>query len=229
MTTLTDKQIRERLYRVGLDPEEPSMRSESKIRIKDMLSLEQIQQCSVDLRLGHNLKTWNIRSSYRGTSRKLGFIDFKNPSEYPEPIDVRLNAKEMGYVLHPGDCVLWETMEHLTLPSDIKAQVMGRSTIGRCFVTVHKTAGLIDPGFSGRITLEVKNQFHQSVRLYVGQRVAQVCFEQLQYSVTRPYGTAGNHYKNSDHVENPVLVLDKACLAYHKKMRETAETLEKNR
>lgn len=110
----------------------------------------------------------------------------------PASLDVRLGeelyvfekdytVKKNEHVLEPGKRYLGHTKETISLPNDIAAQLAGRSSIGRQGIIVHKTAGWIDPGFSGQITLELMNLGNEPVTLKTGQRVAQMVFFQLDF------------------------------------------------
>lgn len=105
---------------------------------------------------------------------------------------------EVGWRIMPGDFVLASTLEEVLLPDDIAARVEGKSSLGRLGLAVHITAGFIDPGFRGQITLELKNMGNEEIMLRKGQYVAQLSFHQLMSRARRPYGSAGlnSHYQN---------------------------------
>lgn len=141
---------------------------------------QQIQPASIDLRLGRE------------------FVVYKLP--HVSSIDTREDAAEQGYtdtveieedepfILHPGEFVLGSTYEWVEIPDDLVARVEGRSSIGRLAVVVHATAGFIDPGFAGRITLELSNLGRVAVQLYPGMRISQLVFHQMTSPAERPYG-----------------------------------------
>ncbi len=130
----------------------------------------------------------------------------------PASVDLRLGPKFVllnesanparreldAITLNPGDCALAGTAETLSLPDDIVARVEGKSSWGRQFLMVHSTAGFIDPGFTGIITLELKNLGPHPLRLTVGCYIAQVSFERLDEPADRPYGhwELGSRYQN---------------------------------
>lgn len=120
----------------------------------------QFQPCSIDLTLDHELKTWDGDS-----------------------IDIEYNP----YELQAGEFLLGSTREYIELPPTLLARVEGRSSIGRLGVMVHVTAGFIDPGFTGNITLEIKNVSDRPFRLVYGDRICQIVFEELDTSCGRPY------------------------------------------
>ena len=103
-----------------------------------------------------------------------------------------------GYILRPGRCILASTTETLRVPSDLVARVEGKSSIGRLFLTAHVTAGFIDSGFRGQVTLEICNLGPWRVLLRPSMKIAQVNFTRLSSSCERPYGSPGlgNHYQN---------------------------------
>ncbi len=104
-------------------------------------------------------------------------------------------AEDEAFTLHPGDFALGSTMETVWIPDDLVAHVDGRSSVGRLAVVVHATAGLIDPGFKGQITLELSNIGRIPVRLYAGLRIAQIILQRMTSPAERPYGNArGSSY-----------------------------------
>ena len=123
-------------------------------------SIDQIQPCSVDLRLDKELKTIHYES---------------------------INIEEEPYTLQPDEFILGSTIERIHLPNDIVARVEGRSSIGRLGIMVHITAGFIDPGFHGNITLEIKNVSDKPFPLKYGDRLCQVVFETLDHPCTKTY------------------------------------------
>lgn len=117
----------------------------------------------------------------------------------PASMDLRLSnefripeknyiIKGNTYTLYPGEFILGSTQEYIKIPDDIVARVEGRSSMGRLGVTMHITAGFIDPGFEGRITLEIANLGNSPVRLCAGQRVCQIVFETMTTPASIPYG-----------------------------------------
>lgn len=133
---------------------------EGRIGIEPLKDERQIQPASVDLRLGDEFKVPNTNSRVKGKS----------------------------FVIYPGDFILGTTDEYVTLPDNIVARVEGRSSIGRLGITMHVTAGFIDPGFEGKITLEIANLGNEPVVLCAGQRVCQIVFETMTTSADIPYG-----------------------------------------
>lgn len=139
-----------------------------------------VEPASIDLRLSNSF------AKMRGE----GVIDTRDPSS------VEYNEFEIDYItLDSGETVLGSTIERVEIPDDLSADVVGRSSLGRIFVEVHKTAGFGDPGFEGQITLEIGNDSSRPVKLYAGQRICQIIFKQLDEAAERPYGHEGSQYQ----------------------------------
>jgi len=96
------------------------------------------------------------------------------------------------FILHPGEFVLGATYEAVTLPDDIAARLEGKSSLGRLGLLTHSTAGFVDPGFTGHITLELSNVATLPIMLWPGMKVGQLCFFQLSSPAMNPYGSAVN-------------------------------------
>jgi dCTP deaminase len=92
------------------------------------------------------------------------------------------------FIVHPGEFVLATTLEHVEIPDDLVARLEGRSSIGRLGIVIHSTAGYIDPGFKGKITLEISNLGRIAVALYPGMRICQIAFEEMSSPVSEGYG-----------------------------------------
>lgn len=104
---------------------------------------------------------------------------------------------EDPFILHPGEFVLGATFERVSLPNDIAARLEGKSSLGRLGLLTHSTAGFVDPGFEGHITLELSNMATLPILLYPGMKIGQLCFFQLSSPADRPYGSQaiGSHYQ----------------------------------
>ena len=104
---------------------------------------------------------------------------------------------EEPFILHPGEFVLGSTLEVVTLPDDLAARVEGKSSLGRLGLLTHATAGFVDPGFSGHVTLELANVATLPIKLYPGMKIGQLCFFQLSSPAEHPYGSAkyGSRYQ----------------------------------
>ncbi len=140
----------------------------------------QIQPSSVDLRIGNEFKGFRI-------IRKpcIDPLDKSDLDSYMESFHIKQGEP---FIIHPGEFALATTYETVKLPDDLVARVEGRSSMGRLGITMHVTAGDIDPGFEGKITLEISNIGKMPVALYTGQRVCQIVFETMTTPSLRPYG-----------------------------------------
>ena len=110
--------------------------------------------------------------------------------------EVQPNGDE-PFILHPGEFVLGSTLEEVTLPDDLAARVEGKSSLGRLGLLTHATAGFVDPGFTGHVTLELSNVATLPIKLWPGMKVGQLCFFRLSSPVENMYGSAkyGSHYQ----------------------------------
>jgi dCTP deaminase len=163
------------------------------IVVTPIISPRQIQSASIDLRLGLHFKILrNVQAPVLdpvSQDREKLITDIERYTH-----DVKLGFGDPFY-LHPGQFALGTTFEYVRLPNDIAASLNGRSSLGRLGITVHSTAGFIDPGFSGRITYEMQNEGSSPIALYPGMRVAQLCFFQLKPPAYSPYGSEESKYK----------------------------------
>ncbi len=140
----------------------------------------QIQPASIDLRLGARFVVYRLPHVPCIDSR-----DPKSMTGYTEEIVI---DEGEAFVLQPGEFALGSTLERIRVPSDLVARVEGRSSIGRLAIVVHATAGFIDPGFEGEITLELSNLGRCAVKLYPGMRISQIVFHTMTSPAERPYG-----------------------------------------
>jgi len=140
----------------------------------------QIQPASVDLRLGREFLEFQHAN--------IPCIHPNSEQEVEEYVDETRVEEGGEYILHPGDFVLGTTVERVGIPDDLIAHVEGRSSLGRLAIVVHATAGLCDPGFSGKITLELSNLGTAPVALTPGMRISQLTFTELKTAAQRPYG-----------------------------------------
>jgi dCTP deaminase len=163
---LSDHDIKAELDsgRVGLDPYEPSM----------------IQPSSVDVRLDRFFRLFD--------NHKYPFID---PAvDQPELTRLVEMDPDEAFILHPGEFVLGSTYETVTLPDDLAARLEGKSSLGRLGLLTHSTAGFVDPGFSGHVTLELSNVATLPIKLWPGMKIGQLCFMRLSSPADKPYGSA---------------------------------------
>jgi len=157
--------------RVRVDPWDPGM----------------VQPSSVDVRLDKHFRIFE--------SHRYAVID---PAEDQPELTREVTPDGDGpFVLHPGEFVLGSTYEHLSLPDDIAARLEGKSSLGRLGLLTHSTAGFIDPGFKGHVTLELSNVATLPINLWPGMRIGQLCFFKLSSPAQHPYGSAGagSHYQ----------------------------------
>jgi len=149
----------------------------------------QVQPASVDVRLGREFLEFqraNIPCIHPNSENEV--------SDYVTETRVEDGDE---FILHPGDFVLGTTHERVEIPPDLVAQVEGRSSLGRLAIVVHATAGFIDPGFRGRITLELSNLGSAPVALNPGMRISQLVFTELKTPADRPYGSdRGSKYQD---------------------------------
>lgn len=149
----------------------------------------QIQPSSVDVRLDNDFLQF--------THTTASHIDPNDPEAVSQVTREVTIPEDEAFVLHPGDFILGTTREHVEIPADLLAKVAGRSTFGRLGVIIHATAGIIDPGYRGQITLEISNLGKVPVKLKPGSRIAQILFTDLTGDVERPYGEErGSKYQD---------------------------------
>ena len=146
-----------------------------------------IQPSSVDVRLDRFFRVFE--------NHKYEVID---PSIEQAELtrEVAVGAEDF-FILHPGEFVLASTYEVITLPDDIAGRLEGKSSLGRLGLLTHSTAGFIDPGFSGHITLELSNVANLPVKLFPGMKIGQLCLIKLSSPAEHPYGSAqyGSRYQ----------------------------------
>jgi dCTP deaminase len=146
-----------------------------------------VQPSSVDVRLDRFFRVFE--------NHKYPHID---PAE-EQPDLTRLVEPDGGepFILHPGEFVLGSTYELVTLPDDVAARLEGKSSLGRLGLLTHSTAGFIDPGFSGHVTLELSNVATLPIKLWPGMKIGQLCFFRLSSPAEHPYGSAkyGSRYQ----------------------------------
>lgn len=170
---LSDRDIRAQLDagRVGLEPYDPQM----------------VQPSSIDIRLDRHFRLFD--------NHKYPFID--PAAEQPGLTRLVQACAGEAFVLHPGEFVLASSYERVRLPDDIAARVEGKSSLGRLGLLTHATAGFVDPGFAGHVTLELSNVATLPIKLWPGMKIGQLCFFQLSSPAEFPYGSTeyGSHYQ----------------------------------
>jgi dCTP deaminase len=172
VSVLSDGTIRQLVQagRIKIDPWDPSM----------------VQPASVDVRLGNSFRVFH--------NHQIQAIDLADP---PSGLTEHVNVDEdQPFVLHPGEFVLGRTIEVVEIPDDIVCRIEGKSSIGRLGLIVHATAGFVDPGFAGSLTLEITNFNSVPIVLRPGLPIAQLSFMALDAPAQRPYGhpELGSHY-----------------------------------
>ena len=170
---LSDRDIKSEVAsgRVGIDP----------------FQAEMVQPSSVDVRLD---RFFRVFENHR-------YSEIDPSTEQPDLTrEVEVGADE-HFILHPGEFVLASTYEVITLPHDIAGRLEGKSSLGRLGLLTHSTAGFIDPGFSGHITLELSNVANLPVKLFPGMKIGQLCLFKLSSNAEHPYGSAiyGSRYQ----------------------------------
>ena len=174
---LSDHTIREEIDagRILIDPYEPDL----------------VQPSSVDLRVDSSYRVFN--------NSRYPFIDVKQPMEDLTTL-VRPEEGE-PFILHPGEFVLGQTLEKVTLPNDLVARLEGKSSLGRLGLLIHSTAGFVDAGFSGNLTLELSNVANLPITIYHGMPIGQLSFMRMDKPVDSPYGTPENGSKYQGQAE----------------------------
>ena len=170
---ISDRDIRAEIdaKRIVLDPYDPTM----------------VQPSSVDVRIDRYFRLFD--------NHRYAHID---PAEEQPDLTrlVEVDPNE-AFILHPGEFALASTYETVTLPDNVAARLEGKSSLGRLGLVTHSTAGFIDPGFSGHITLELSNAATLPIKLWPGMKIGQLCFFQLSSPAEHAYGTGeyGSRYQ----------------------------------
>jgi dCTP deaminase len=140
--------------------------------------LRDIQPSSVDLHLGDDFQVFR--------NSRYPYID---PGREQPGLTERVTASpEEPFVLHPGEFVLGTTVERIGLPEDVVGRLEGKSSLGRLGLLIHSTAGYVDPGWDGRLTLELSNVANLPILLCPGMKIGQISFSRMTTTVDRPYG-----------------------------------------
>ena len=168
---LSDRSIREEVAagRIVIEPLDPSC----------------IQPSSVDIHVDRYFRVFR--------NHTFRVIDVKeNQEDLTELVEL---AEDDCFILHPGEFVLGSTAERLGVPDDLVARIEGKSSLGRLGLLIHSTAGFIDPGFHGHITLELSNVATLPITLYPGMKIGQISFLRMTTPADRPYGSSGTGSK----------------------------------
>jgi dCTP deaminase len=162
---LSDRTIRRLLDegRIAIDPYDDSL----------------LQPSSVDVRVDRYFRVFH--------NARYPYIDVKQPQDdLTELVEV---DGDTPFILHPGEFVLGSTLERITLPDDLRAQLDGKSSLGRLGLLIHSTAGFIDPGWDGHVTLELSNVANLPITIYRGMKIGQLSFVRLTEPAETPYGS----------------------------------------
>ena len=170
---LSDRTIRRLLAegRIGIDPYEESL----------------LQPSSVDVRVDRYFRVFR--------NSRYPYINVKEEQEeLTELVEIE---PETPFILHPGEFVLGSTVERVAIPDDLVARLEGKSSLGRLGLLIHSTAGFIDPGWDGHVTLELSNVANLPITIYHGMKIGQISFMQMTEPAATPYGSAtiGSKYK----------------------------------
>jgi dCTP deaminase len=155
--------------------------------IIDPLDERMIQPSSVDLRVDRYFRVFRNDTT--------PFIDPKLPQEnLTELVEI---PEEVAFILHPGEFVLGSTYERVALPDDLVARLEGKSSLGRLGLLIHSTAGFVDAGWDGHLTLELSNVANLPIAIYPGMKIGQISFLEMTTAAAVPYGSAsmGSKYQ----------------------------------
>ena len=168
---LSDRTIREEIDagRIVIDPFDASC----------------IQPSSVDLHVDNQFRVF--------ANSRYPYIDVKE--EMPDLTELVEVKPDEPFILHPGEFVLGSTAERIGIPNDLVARLEGKSSLGRLGLLIHSTAGYVDPGWDGYLTLELSNVATLPITLYPGMKIGQISFFMLTTPADVPYGQAGNKYQ----------------------------------
>ena len=162
---LSDRTIKRLLEegRIGIDPYDEAL----------------LQPSSVDVRVDRFFRVFH--------NARYPFIDVKEPQEeLTELVEI---GDDQPFILHPGEFVLGSTLERIQLPDDLVARLEGKSSLGRLGLLIHSTAGFVDPGWDGHVTLELSNVANLPITIYYGMKIGQLSFVQLSEPAEQPYGS----------------------------------------
>ena len=170
---LSDRSIREEveLGRIVVDPFDPEL----------------VQPSSVDVRVDRSFRVFH--------NARYPYIDVRQPmDDLTEKVEVK---GDEPFILHPGEFVLGQTLERVTLPDYLVARLEGKSSLGRLGLLIHSTVGFVDSGFSGNLTLELSNVANLPITIYHGMPIGQISFMRMDGPVDRPYGSGdtGSKYQ----------------------------------
>jgi dCTP deaminase len=193
MSVLSDRDIRASIESgdVRIDPYDP----------------RDLQPSSVDLHLDRSFRVFR--------NNRYAFIDVR--TSQPDLTELLRVDDDEPFILHPGEFVLGQTVEWVELPTDLVARLEGKSSLGRLGLLIHSTAGYVDPGWKGNLTLELSNVANLPIALYYGMRIGQISFFRMSSPVDRPYGSAalGSKYQGQS---------EPTASAFHRDFAEAKST-----
>ena len=162
---LSDRSIRSEIAsgRIVIDPFDPDL----------------VQPSSVDVRVDSRFRVFH--------NSRYPYIDVRQPMD--DLTELVVKEGDEPFILHPGEFVLGQTLERVTLPEDLVARLEGKSSLGRLGLLIHSTAGFIDAGFEGNITLELSNVANLPITIYRGMPIGQISFMRMDSPVEHPYGS----------------------------------------
>jgi dCTP deaminase len=151
--------------RIGIDPYDPDL----------------LQPSSLDVRVDRLFRVFR--------NSRYPYIDVRQAQE--DLTELVVVEGEEPFILHPGEFVLGSTLERVTLPDDLVARLEGKSSLGRLGLLIHSTAGFIDPGWDGHVTLELSNVANLPITIYPAMKIGQLSFVQMSEPAEKPYGSGG--------------------------------------
>ena len=149
-----------------------------------------VQPSSIDLRVGHQFRVF--------ANNRYGYIDVKQRmDDLTEMVEM---ADDEPFILHPGEFVLGSTLERVALPDDVVGRLEGKSSLGRLGLLIHSTAGFVDAGWDGYLTLELSNVANLPITIYPGMRIGQLSVFQMTSPAENPYGAGviGSKYRGQE-------------------------------
>jgi dCTP deaminase len=174
---LSDRSIREEIEggRIVIDPFDERL----------------VQPSSVDVRVDRRFRVFH--------NSRYPYIDVRQPMD--DLTELVVKEGDEPFILHPGEFVLGQTLERVTLPDDLVARLEGKSSLGRMGLLIHSTAGFVDAGFSGNLTLELSNVANLPITIIHGMPIGQLSFMRMDGPVERPYGSRETQNKYQGQTE----------------------------
>jgi dCTP deaminase len=174
---LSDRTIRAEIDagRIEIDPFDPDM----------------VQPSSVDVRVDRTFRVFH--------NNRYPFIDVRQPME--DLTELVVVEDDRPFILHPGEFVLGQTLERVALPDDLVARLEGKSSLGRLGLLIHSTAGFVDSGFAGNLTLELSNVANLPITIFHGMPIGQLSFMRMDGPVEHPYGSRDTSNKYQGQTE----------------------------